>query len=99
MVPDLSKFLMMPSHAAAADLASCAASYASGPQQLLTCLAMLLVDLASPLSRKRRTRCLQPFPMHLKTCERRPSTYSMLGISSKNAYTGDVHPFFSRSAE
>lgn len=49
--PVVSILPTMESRADAAVLASCAASYAVSPQQLLTCLAMLLVDFASPLSR------------------------------------------------
>jgi len=58
---------------------------------------MLLVELLSPVSRKRRTWCLHPFAKHLKTWEHRLFLYSMLGMSKKNMYIGEPQSLIKRS--
>ena len=73
--------------------------YTSSPQHfdVRTCFSKLPVDFASPLSRKRRTVQPQPRPRHLKMWLRRPSTYSIVGVLPKKAYTGAFHSFFNLS--
>ena len=54
--------------------------YMSSPQQVQTCLLMLLVEPLLRVSRNQRMACLHTFARHLKTWQRRSVTYLMLGV-------------------
>src|SRR6266436_8966957 len=95
--PDLAEAVRAPSRFAVLS----AALTASSPQHSLACRRRPLVDLASPVSRNRRTSrpCfpLQWVAAHTNTWTRRCSTYSIQGIRLKKTYIGEVQSLARRS--
>src|SRR5438552_19039197 len=88
--------LMVVLHTSFAFAALSAAVTTSSPQHLFACFRILPVNFASPLSRNLRTPrnlYLHVFAMHWNVWQQRPSTYSMIGVGLKKAYTGAVQSF------
>src|ERR1700723_3551395 len=78
--------LTVMSRTSSAVLALSAAATTSSPQHFLACLRMLLVELASLLSKyllTARDRCRQCFAAQMNEWQQRSSTYSMVGIVLK----------------